>query len=127
MSGLLLDTHVLLWLLEDNPRLGTTARERITESATVFVSAASTWELAIKAAIGKLTLPGDFDEAIGRSGVQDLPITRRHTLASDITALPHKDPLDAILVAQSTVERLTLLTADAKLLTSVPDAVDARI
>lgn len=127
MSGLLLDTHVLLWLLEDNPRLGTAARERITESAAVFASAASTWELAIKAAIGKLTLPGDFDDAIGRSGVQDLPITRRHALASDVTALPHKDPFDAILVAQATVERLTLLTADAKLLAAVPDAVDARI
>ncbi|BBX28076.1 type II toxin-antitoxin system VapC family toxin [Mycolicibacterium alvei] len=127
MSGLLLDTHVLLWLLEDNPRLGTAARERITESAAVFASAAGTWELAIKAAIGKLTLPGDFDDAIGRSGVQDLPITRRHALASDVTALPHKDPFDAILVAQATVERLTLLTADAKLLAAVPDAVDARI
>lgn len=64
--------------------------------------------------------------AVGRSGLQDLPITRRHTLASDITALPHKDPFDAILLAQATVEGLTLLTADTKLLAAVPDAVDAR-
>ncbi|MBU9762552.1 type II toxin-antitoxin system VapC family toxin [Mycobacterium sp. TNTM28] len=125
MTGLLLDTHVLLWLLEDNPRLGAEARNRITHSPVVFVSAASTWELTIKAAIGKLTLPDGLDEAISRSGLRDLPITRRHTLASDITALPHKDPFDAILVAQAGVERLALLTADAKLLAAVPEAIDA--
>src|SRR5215207_5198117 len=109
MSGLLLDTHVLLWLLDDNPRLGIDARERITAGAAVYVSAASTWELAIKAAIGKLTLPDDLDDAI------------------DLTALPHKDPFDALLVAQAKVERLTLLTADEKLLLALPEAVDARL
>lgn len=126
MTGLLLDTHVLLWLLEDNPRLGVEARDRIIDSPAAFVSAASTWELTIKAAVGKLTLPVGLDEAINRSGLNDLPITRRHTLASNLTVLPHKDPFDAILVAQARVEQLTLLTADTKLLTAVPDAVDAR-
>lgn len=126
MSDLLLDTHVLLWLLDDNPQLGVDARERITASAAVYVSAASTWELAIKAAIGKLTLPDDLNDAIDQSALRDLPVTRRHTLASDLTALPHKDPFDALLVAQVKVERLTLLTADQKLLTALPDAVDAR-
>jgi PIN domain nuclease of toxin-antitoxin system len=127
MSGLLLDTHVLLWLLDDNPRLGVDARERITTSAAVYVSAASMWELAIKAALGKLTLPDDLDDAIDRSALRDLPVTRRHALASDITALPHKDPFDALLVAQAEVERLTLITADTKLLTPLSDAVDARL
>jgi PIN domain nuclease of toxin-antitoxin system len=127
MSGLLLDTHVVLWLLEDSPRLGTQARERITASAAVYVSAASTWEIAIKAAIGKITLPDDLDGAIDRSALRDLPVTRHHTLASDLTALPHKDPFDAVLVAQATLERLTLLTADAKLLKALPDAVDAKL
>lgn len=126
MRGLLLDTHVLLWLLEDSARLGTEARGLIAQSPAVFVSAASTWELSIKAAIGKLALPEALDDVIGRSGLQDLPITRRHTLASDITALPHKDPFDAILLAQATVEGLALLTADAKLLAAVAEAVDAR-
>ncbi|MEW2482431.1 type II toxin-antitoxin system VapC family toxin [Mycobacterium sp. NPDC049093] len=121
-----MDTHVLIWLLEDNPRLGAAARDRIAQSPAVFVSAASTWELGIKAAIRKITLPDALDDAIVRSGLQDLPITRRHALASDITALPHKDPFDAMLLAQATVESLTLLTADAKLLAAVPEAVDAR-
>jgi PIN domain nuclease of toxin-antitoxin system len=127
MSGLLLDTHVLLWLLDDNPRLGVDARERITTSGAVYVSAASMWELAIKAALGKLTLPDDLDDAIDRSALRGLPVTRRHALASDITALPHKDPFDALLVAQAEVERLTLITADTKLLTPLSDAVDARL
>jgi PIN domain nuclease of toxin-antitoxin system len=126
VSGLLLDTHVALWLLDDNPRLGLRARDRIATSAAVYLSAASTWELAIKAATGKISLPDDFDVAIDRSALRDLPVTRRHTLASDLTALPHKDPFDAVLVAQATVERLTLITADEKLLKAVPDAVDAR-
>lgn len=126
MSGLLLDTHVLLWLLDDSPRLGTRARDRITGSAAVYVSAASTWELAIKSAVGKIVLPDAFGDVIERSGVRDLPVTRRHTLASDLTALPHKDPFDMILVAQAKVEKLTFLTADTKLLDVLPDAVDAR-
>jgi PIN domain nuclease of toxin-antitoxin system len=127
MSGLLLDTHVLLWVLDDSPRLGMVARDRIAESPAVYVSAASTWELTIKASIGKLTLPDDLDDAINRSALRDLPVTRRHTLASDPTALPHKDPFDALLVAQAKLERLELLTADLKLLTVLPDAVDARL
>lgn len=127
MRGLLLDTHVILWLLDESPRLGTHARDRIIRSSAVYISAASTWELAIKAAIGKITLPGDLDDAIDRSALRDLPVTRRHTLASDLTALPHKDPFDAVLVAQAAAERLTLLTADAKLLKALPDAIDARV
>ncbi|OBJ73197.1 type II toxin-antitoxin system VapC family toxin [Mycobacterium sp. 1274756.6] len=126
MSGLLLDTHVLLWLLDDSPRLGIAARERISASAAVYVSAASTWELAIKAAIGKIGLPDDFGDAIERSGLRDLPVTRRHTLASDLAALPQRDPFDAVLVAQAAAEGLGLLTADAKLLSALPDAIDAR-
>jgi len=127
MSGLLLDTHVLLWLLDDNPRLGARTRERINETAAVYVSAASTWELSIKAAIGKLTLPDDVGAAIDRSGLRDLPVTRAHTLQSTLTALPHKDPFDALLIAQSKAEKLTFVTADQKLLAAWPDAVDARL
>ena len=126
MTSVLLDTHVVLWLLDDSARLGAQARQRIVAAAAVFVSAASTWEMAIKSAAGKLALPTDLDDAIVRSGVRDLPITRQHTLAIDQSALPHKDPFDAMIVAQATVERLTLVTADEKLLAVLPGAADAR-
>lgn len=126
MSGLLLDTHVLLWFLDDNARLGPAARRRIARTATVYVSAASTWEIAIKASLGKLTVPDDLSEAITESGLRDLPVTRAHTLASDISALPHRDPFDALLVAQSQIERVALLTADAKILDAYDEAIDAR-
>jgi PIN domain nuclease of toxin-antitoxin system len=126
MTGLLLDTHVLLWLLEDSPRLGAQARDRITGGESVFVSAASMWEVSIKANLGKLTLPPDLEGLTDRSGLRDLPISRRHALAADLAALPHRDPFDAMLVAQAAIERLTLLTADAKLLNALPGAVDAR-
>ncbi len=127
MTGLLLDTHVLLWVLEDNPRLGNEARHRISTSPSVLVSAASTWEIAIKASLGKLTVPADLGDAILASGLQDLPVTRAHTLASDITALPHRDPFDALLVAQARIERAALVTADTKILDACEDAIDARV
>ncbi|OBA80136.1 twitching motility protein PilT [Mycobacterium sp. 1164966.3] len=127
MSGLLLDSHVVLWLLDDSSRLGRGARDRIAASTAVYFSAASMWELTIKAAIGKLALPHDLDDATDRSALRDLPVTRRHALVSDLTALPHKDPFDAILVAQATVEGLAFLTADAKLVRALPDVVDARL
>ncbi len=127
MSGLLLDTHVLLWLLDDSPRLGTRARDRIAKGPAVYVSAASTWELAIKKSIGKLELPDDFGAAIELSGLRDLPVTRRHAWDSQLVTLPHEDPFDAVLVAQARAEKLTLLTVDGKLLAAVPDSVDARL
>lgn len=126
MNAVLLDTHVLLWLLDDNSRLGRGTRERISRAAAVYVSAASTWELAIKSAIGKISLPDDFSDAVGAAGLRDLPVTRAHTLASDLTALPHRDPFDALLVAQAKIEKLALVTADGKLLKALPDAIDAR-
>lgn len=126
MTGILLDTHVLLWSLDDNPRLGRRARTRMGDTAAVFVSAASIWEISIKAATGKLTMPADLDDAVGKSGFRSLPITSRHAMVCNIAALPDRDPFDAMLVAQADIERLTLLTADAKLLEALPDAVDAR-
>lgn len=126
MSDVLLDSHVLLWLLDDSPRLGTDARRRIAAASTVYVSAASTWELAIKAALGKLSLPEGFEEAVAAAGLRELPVRHRHTLASALTELPHRDPFDTILVTQARLERLPLLTADTKILDACGDAIDAR-
>jgi PIN domain nuclease of toxin-antitoxin system len=125
MSEVLLDSHVVLWLLADNKRLGRQTRGHIERSAAVYVSAASTWELNLKSALGKLELPAGFGDALTASGLKDLPVTRAHTLDSDLLSLPHRDPFDAILIAQARAEGLTFITADAKILDAWDEAVDA--
>lgn len=126
MSDLLLDTHVVLWLLDDSPRLGTDARSRIGAAGRVHMSAASAWEISIKRSLGKLVIPEDFEQAVVASGLADLPVTRAHGLATDQAGLPHKDPFDALLVTQARAEGLAFLTADAKILEAWDRAVDAR-
>lgn len=123
---LLLDTHVVLWLLADSARVGETARELILTSQQRFVSAASTWEINIKAAKGRLDIPDDFESGLSALGCLDLAITKEHTFATRSISLPHADPFDALLVAQAHVEHLTLLTADRILLDAVDTAIDAR-
>lgn len=110
---LLLDTHVVLWLVQDNPRLKPTVRTAIGAAAGgVHVSVASLWEMKIKAALGKLTLPSDLHAALLNSGMSFLPIGVRHIDA--LGGLPdhHKDPFDRMLIAQAQAEDLTLVSAD---------------
>ncbi|CAN5760263.1 type II toxin-antitoxin system VapC family toxin [soil metagenome] len=113
---LLLDTHVFLWTLADDPRLSREARRAMEEAMEVFVSAASIWEIAIKAALGKLDAdPAEFAAAIEPAGFTELPVSARH--AAGVRALPlhHADPFDRLLVAQALAEPMRLLTADAVL------------
>jgi len=115
---LLLDTHVFLWVLSNAPRLSAEARERIEAADAVFVSAASIWEIAIKAALGKLTAdPVECARAITGSGFLPLPITPEHAahVASLSDTAMHKDPFDRLLIAQSMTEPLILMTADQKM------------
>jgi len=114
---MLLDTHVVLWLLADDPAFGQGARERIRDAAAVHVSAASLWEVAIKAELGKLDVPDDLPDQIQRAGLVLLPVTAAHSWATrEVTGLPHRDPFDRLLVAQARLERLALVTADRALL-----------
>lgn len=126
MTGFLLDTHVALWLLDDNPRLGPQSRALITTGPS-FLSAASAWELELKASVGKVSLPAGFDAAVTASGLRELPVTSAHARATGQVALPHRDRFDALLVAQAAAEGLVLITADAKILDAGIDHVqDAR-
>lgn len=117
---LLLDTHAVLWWLLDDPRLSRVARRAIDDVGNViFVSAASAWEVAIKAAKGKLSLPLQAEERI-QSEMQaarfvELPVTWRHAFA--VRELPHHhlDPFDRLLIAQSRLEGLTIVTNDRAL------------
>jgi PIN domain nuclease of toxin-antitoxin system len=109
--NVLLDTHVLIWW-DEGRRIAAEARQAIEEADAVYVSAASAWEVAIKAALGRLRSTRTIEEAASDSGFLELPVTFRH--AERVTGLPphHRDPFDRMLVAQAAVEELTLVTRD---------------
>jgi len=114
---LLLDTHILLWLMASDPRLNRKARALIDNASEVYVSAASMWELAIKSSIGKIAGdPETILETMGRTGLLDLPVSMRHAVASGKLPLLHRDPFDRLLVAQAISEPMRLLTSDSQLL-----------
>lgn len=114
---LLLDTHVLLWWRADSPSLSPIHRAAIADPANqVYFSAASVWEIAIKSASGKLAVPVDFLETLGGLGFSSLPVTAEHAWATKLLPGHHADPFDRMLLAQSMVERSTLLTADRLIL-----------
>lgn len=112
----LLDTHVFLWAVGDSRKLRAEARSRIRAAEAVFVSAASIWEIAIKAKLGKLDAdPDELAGAIEGSGFAELPVRAVH--AARLSRLPshHQDPFDRLLIAQAMTEPLILLTADRTL------------
>jgi PIN domain nuclease of toxin-antitoxin system len=111
----LLDTQLLLWSLADLTRLSTRARQ-IIDAAEVYVSAASIWEVAIKASLGKLNAdPRQVLSALEPTGFLSLPISGEHCAC--VVELPplHRDPFDRLLIAQATTEPMRFLTADASL------------
>lgn len=113
--NVLLDTHVLLWWLNDDRALSQDAREVIgNEENLIFVSAATVWEIRIKEALGKLDVPPDFGQVLQAQPFLFLDITVAH--ANAIAALPphHRDPFDRMLVAQAGVERLVIVTHDER-------------
>ena len=116
---LLLDTHIMLWWLRDNPRLGPNTKSLISGAqAKILVSVASFWELSIKARRGQFDEPGSvlFDEA-RRGGLLPLDIRAHHLAALEaIVAQPkHKDPFDHLILAQAIAENALLVTNDRQL------------
>jgi len=114
---ILLDTHIFIWATTDDARLSPLARDLMLAATEVYVSAASIWEISIKSRLGKIDADPDvMVRAIATSGFRELPVSAAH--AAQIARLPHaadhKDPFDRLLVAQSMVEPLVLLTADPK-------------
>jgi PIN domain nuclease of toxin-antitoxin system len=109
--NLLLDTHVLIWW-DEGRKLSGAARRAIEAADTVYVSAASAWEVAIKIGLGRLRPTRTVEQAVEESGFLELPITFRH--AERVTGLPahHRDPFDRLLIAQAELEGLTLVTRD---------------
>lgn len=116
---ILLDTHVVLWALADSPRLSARARSLLADADNeCWVSSASVWEVAIKAALGRIGEDFSLDrleQGIESAGFRTLDVTVRHAVAIGQVDVPHADPFDRLLVAQCEVETLRLLTADAVL------------
>jgi len=113
MQRFLLDTHTLLWWLNDSPQLGPRCRQMISNDRNqVFVSAATTWEISIKMAIGKLRAPEDMDSVVEDEGFSKLPISLYHGQLAGSLPAHHRDPFDRMLIAQAQAEGLILITAD---------------
>ena len=120
---LLLDTHVYLWSRTEPARLSAKERAAIRDPANeLLLSVASAWEIEIKRAIGKLDAPDDWMERTAEFGVQWLPVRAEHVRALRLLPPHHRDPFDRILVAQSRVENLRLVTHDPLVLRYLRDS-----
>ena len=113
--NLLLDTHVVLWWLTDDPSLPDDVKDMLDHEPDMYVSPATIWELVIKQSIGKLQAPADLAERIRDGGFRELPITARHAITAGRLPLIHRDPFDRMLVAQAQCDDLTLATRDAEI------------
>jgi PIN domain nuclease of toxin-antitoxin system len=111
----LLDTHALLWWLADDDSLTRLARKVIADTAnTIYISAASAWEIATKVRLGKLPsgaeLAADFPGVLGREGFRTLAISDDHAIRAGLLPGTHKDPFDRMLVAQAQAENMPLVS-----------------
>jgi PIN domain nuclease of toxin-antitoxin system len=115
----LLDTHVLLWALDDPERLPQDVVTQIeSPETTVYFSAASIWEIAIKTALGKIDFhysPEDIAQAAKETGFVELPVNSAHGAKVAHLPLHHRDPFDRLLIAQTLLMPAQLLTADSAL------------
>lgn len=116
MKSIIIDTHVLIWWLANDPQLGKKSSLEIANTGnTIFVSAATSWEISIKVQSGKLTLPGPMSNMrniVYREGFYELAIVLEHGNHAGQLPLIHKDPFDRMLIAQSMLEGYYLMTAD---------------
>ena len=114
MRHLLLDTGVLIWWEQNDPRLGGNARAAIQNADNVYVSAASAWEIIIKSALGKLRTSRAPYIAIAEGGFDELPITFEHAEAVATLETHHCDPFDRLIIAAARVEGLSIVTSDVR-------------
>lgn len=116
----LLDTHTFLWWITDDPQLSPRVREIISDGANeLFLSAASGWEMAIKAKLGRLHLPDNLEsfifEQLAINAIESLPVQMSHALHVYMLPDHHRDPFDRLLIAQAQLEDLPILTIDPQI------------
>jgi len=117
----LLDTHAFLWWIDDNPYLSQSARDVVSNPGNViFLSAVSVWEIAIKARAGRLEIfSGELSAFVERQVRENqflpLPVTLSHSAKIHSLSNHHRDPFDQMLVAQSLVENIPILSVDPKI------------
>lgn len=116
----LLDTHVWLWWLSEPERLPVAIREALEDGENpLYLSVLTSWEIAIKYAVGKLPLPEPplvfVEKRLQRDGLQTLHIEHRHALAVAQLPMHHHDPFDRLLIAQARDESMVLATVDSKI------------
>ena len=112
----LIDTHILLWFVNNDPKLNPKTKALLQSDIDVAVSIASLWEIAIKLSIGKLTLPASIDEIfpqqLSLNQIELWPIEVRHLKAVSTLPFHHRDPFDRLIIAQALVEDVGLVSVD---------------
>lgn len=117
----LLDTHAFLWWITEDPRLSANASRVIADGKnTILFSAASAWEIAIKASLGRLEVAAEdlesfISEELARNAIEPLPVLITHALHVNTLPHHHRDPFDRLLVAQAQLEQVPILTADQQI------------
>ena len=116
----LLDTHAFLWFVSDDNRLSSKAKSIIKDSNNeIYFSAASAWEISIKSKLGRLKLRGNLEsfiiEQLSANSFGPLAITISHSLYTEKLPQIHKDPFDRMIISQSKVENMVLITSDKKI------------
>ncbi len=108
----LLDTHTLIWWMDDTETLSREAHKTILNDRPIYVSAASIWEMSVKAKLGKLHFDQEDYKAILAQHFVLLPVTHEEGYLAGSLPLHHKDPFDRMLVAQATLHKLIIITRD---------------
>jgi PIN domain nuclease of toxin-antitoxin system len=117
LPSFLIDTHVLLWLDDASARLSEHILGLLRDPRhTVYCSAASLWEIAIKQSLNKLEVKGTLPAMLERYGITELPVTARHAELTRTLPMHHRDPFDRMLVVQAMAENLVLVSADPQML-----------
>ncbi|MER8866300.1 type II toxin-antitoxin system VapC family toxin [Mesorhizobium sp. M0751] len=108
----LVDTHILLWVLNADSRLSDHHRDIFLAGEDVVVSVVSVAEIAIKKSLGKVTLTGNIVEILRSNGIPILSVNELHAARLEHLPFHHRDPFDRLLIAQAQIEGLTVVTAD---------------